>query len=44
MTKRLKTLEKLCYLVGVPVLLTFGGYTIYQKAKQGDEERSQIIA
>lgn len=28
----LKTLEKMTYLVGVPTLLGYSGYTLYQKA------------
>ena len=39
----IKNLEKLGYLVGVPSLLAYSGYTLYHKAKSSDKERSDQI-
>jgi hypothetical protein len=35
----LRTLEKLVYLAGVPVLLGYAGFTLYRNAILQDEER-----
>jgi len=38
-----KTLEKLTYLVGVPALIGFSGYTLYGKASSLEEERQKLL-
>jgi hypothetical protein len=40
MASRLKVLEKISYLVGVPILLAFSGYKIYQSSLQAEETRN----
>ena len=40
----LKMLEKGLYLVGIPALLAFSGYTIYSKAQTVDRERQEQLA
>lgn len=37
----LKMIEKGLYLVGVPVLLGFSGYTVWSKAQTVDRERQE---
>ena len=36
----LRTLEKLVYLAGVPVLVGYAGYTLYNNSIMQEEERA----
>ncbi|CDW84757.1 UNKNOWN [Stylonychia lemnae] len=38
-----RTIEKLSYIVGVPCLLGYAGYTLYQSAKYHEEERNKRL-
>ena len=40
----MKMIEKGLYLVGVPVLLAFSGYTVWRKAQVIDRERQEQLA
>ncbi len=40
----MKMIEKGLYLVGVPVLLAFSGYTVWSKAQAVDRERQEQLA
>lgn len=40
----LKMLEKALYLVGVPTLLGFSGYTLFLKAQTMDRERQAQLS
>jgi hypothetical protein len=39
----LRTLEKLSYIVGIPTLLAFSGFTLYQRAALQDQERKDML-
>lgn len=39
----LRTLEKMAYLSGIPMVLGYAGYTLYFKSKELDEERRDQI-
>ena len=41
--QKLKTLEKLSYIIGVPCLLGYAGYTLYNTSIQHEEERNQKL-
>jgi len=40
----LKMLEKALYLVGIPTLLGFSGYTLFLKARTLDQERQNQLS